>query len=72
MANLDEIQRTLGRIEGALSAIQEDMSEGKSRMDNHGERIRRVENRQTATWMAGGVIAAGLAFTEKIKHLWGG
>ena len=40
-----EIHRSLGRIEGKLDAIHEDISEIKDRLKSHDKRIRAIEKR---------------------------
>lgn len=41
----NDIQRSLGRIEGKLDAIHEDISEIKDKLKSHDSRIRAIEKR---------------------------
>jgi len=43
--NGNDIQRSLGRIEGKLDAIHEDITEIKIQLGNHDARIRQIEKR---------------------------
>jgi len=40
-----EIQRSLGRIEGKLEAMHNDISDIKKCLEKHDDRIRRIEKR---------------------------
>lgn len=71
MPKQDDTQRSLGRIEGHLKSILQQLDRGDKRMENHGRRIRRVENRQTGLWIGGGVLTGVIIFADKIKTLFG-
>ena len=45
MMSTNDIQRSLGRIEGKLDAIHEDISEIKDKLKSHDSRIRAIEKR---------------------------
>lgn len=45
MMPANDIQRSLGRIEGKLDAIHEDISEIKDKLKSHDSRIRAIEKR---------------------------
>lgn len=72
MPKQDDTQRSLGRIEGTLASILANLERGDKRMDDHGKRLRHVEKRQSATWIAGAALSGILVFADKIKGLFGG
>lgn len=53
---LDELHRALGRMEGKLDAIKDGMEHGRRRMDDHGQRIDKLEQHKDK--MAGGAAVA--------------
>ena len=65
----DEVQRSLGRIEGSIEALREEIRERSARVDSIEVRVRSVEATQansagrhsmigSATGFLGGIIAA--------------
>jgi hypothetical protein len=44
MGQLAEVNRALGRIEGTLAAVADDLKGGSTRMDAHDKRIGKIEN----------------------------
>ena len=55
--NTNDIERTLGRIEGKLDGMIDDRKEDKQRLDNHGNRIGSLERWQARVL---GISAAAL------------
>ena len=72
MKDQDNIQRSLGQIEGHLKSILAQLERGDKRMDDHGKRLRHVEKKQAGTWIAGAALTGLLVFADKIKGLFGG
>ncbi len=65
--NGNDIQRSLGRIEGKLDAIHEDISEIKSQLGNHDARIRQIEKRNVLfSSLTAGFTTLVLEFRAKL------
>lgn len=54
----DDVQRTLGRIESKVDSLLEKQDEHKARLDNHGQRIGKIERWQS--WTLGACAAIGV------------
>lgn len=66
----DEVQRSLGRIEGkmdqALTWMRDHAADDKARFDDISKRLGSVEKK---TWTTGGIISLVVAyFTTKLTH----
>lgn len=57
---LASIERGLGRIEGSVTEIKENMKVGRERMDRHDKQIAALKNR--SHWLSGFAAAIGTAF----------
>lgn len=57
--NGDDLERTLGRIEGKLESIEDKLDAQGTRLDNHGKRLRRLELWQAGV-MGGGAVVGWL------------
>lgn len=68
-AEAQEIQRSLGRIEGKLEAIHADIAGQDRRLDDHDKRIRGNQIRLTGTWIAAGAVAAVFGALAHIKKI---
>lgn len=77
----NEVQRSLGRIEGALNAIRTGMEEAARRLDNHmaddtrrldehDDRIRKTENRLHVYAGTSGIL--GVIFAAVVDRFIGG
>jgi len=66
-SNNNDIQRSLGRIEGKLDAIHEDISEIKDRLKVHDARIRAIEKRNVfLSSLTAGFTTLMLEFRTKL------
>lgn len=57
----DEINRALGRIEGAMEAIKQDTSEIKVTLDQHNQRIGAIESFKVQILTIAGFVGAGVS-----------
>jgi hypothetical protein len=60
----DEVQRALGRIEGKLDSVLEKQESHSDRLDNHGNRLGKLERWQSYT------LGAGAAAGVLVGALW--
>ena len=62
----DDILRSLGRIEGRLKAIDENLGKLNGRLDHHSNRLRKLERWQATLAGAGAIIGVAVgAFIRK-------
>ena len=66
----DDIMRSLGNIEGQLTGIHSKLDTQHGRLNNHGERISRVERK--LAWYAGAAGAFGAVAGYVISVIKGG
>lgn len=73
----DEVQRSLGRIEGTLAEIQRNMADAarrlethmaddNRRLDEHDDEIGKVRRRQS--WTSGASAVLGIIFGSAAEH----
>ena len=65
-------QRALGRIEGSLKEIKGMLSNDRERLNDHGKRIAKVENRIYAVWVIGPVLLFLVGFAKNAKEFLAG
>ena len=59
------VERALGRIEGKVDAIRDDIAVQHQRLNDHGKRTRRLEIKTMAIWLAAGAVAAVVAIAAR-------
>jgi len=59
---MDEVQRALGRIEGKLDGISDDIRDTRARLAGHGQRIAGLEKSRSKFLGAAAVAVAGFNF----------
>ena len=64
-----EVHRSLGRIEGQLKALLAGQEEIKSNNSSLTGRVGTLEKNVHGTWIAGGIITAGLAALAHFKKI---
>jgi tRNA A22 N-methylase len=65
----EDIQRILGRIEGKLDSISENVNDNKESIKEHGIKIRGLENLKVQVVTIAGVAGTGFAFIwDIVKH----
>lgn len=57
----DELSRAIGNIEGKLDTVLEQLRTKDDRLNNHGERIGKLERWQSWTLGAGAAVGAAIA-----------
>ena len=60
----DDIQRTLGQIEGKLDQILDNHKDIKDKQESHDHRLRKLEN-----WKAG-MVASVAIISAAFSYLW--
>lgn len=66
--DMNSIERSLGRIEGRLESIQQQLTVGERRMDGYSARIRKLEGWR---WFVIGTAAAVAIIVNWIMSVWG-